>query len=49
MLIVVEPTGRSLGTGAQIKKLATDIGLSRLWLVGNKVQDVWFQQSQVLL
>ena len=39
MLIVVEPTRRSLGTAAQIKKLATDIGLSRLYLVGNKVRD----------
>jgi CO dehydrogenase maturation factor len=38
MLIVVEPTRRSLGTAAQIKKLANDIGLSRLCLVGNKVR-----------
>jgi CO dehydrogenase maturation factor len=38
MLIVVEPTRRSLGTAAQIKKLATDIGLTRLFLVGNKVR-----------
>lgn len=40
MLIVVEPTRRSLGTAAQIKKLANDIGLDRLWLVGNKVRNV---------
>jgi len=40
MVIVVEPTRRSLGTAAQIKDLATDIGLSRLWLVGNKVRNV---------
>jgi CO dehydrogenase maturation factor len=39
MLIVVEPTRRSLGTAAQIKKLAIDIGLTRLFLVGNKVRD----------
>ncbi|MEK6753985.1 MAG: carbon monoxide dehydrogenase accessory protein CooC [Chloroflexota bacterium] len=39
MLIVVEPTRRSLGTAAQIKKLANDIGLSRLYLVGNKVRN----------
>lgn len=39
MLIVVEPTRRSLGTAAQIRKLANDIGLTRLWLVGNKVRD----------
>jgi CO dehydrogenase maturation factor len=39
MLVVVEPTRRSLGTAAQIKKLAEDIGLKRLWLIGNKVRD----------
>jgi CO dehydrogenase maturation factor len=39
MLVVVEPTRRSLGTAAQIKGLAKDIGLTRLWLVGNKVRD----------
>ncbi len=38
MIIVVEPTHRSLGTAKQIKKLAHDIGLDRLWLVGNKVR-----------
>ena len=39
MIVVVEPTRRSLGTAAQIKKLANDIGLTRLWLVGNKARD----------
>jgi CO dehydrogenase maturation factor len=39
MLVVVEPTRRSLGTAAQIKSLAADIGLQRLYLVGNKVRD----------
>jgi CO dehydrogenase maturation factor len=39
MLVVVEPTRRSLGTAAQIKSLATDIRLTRLWLVGNKVRN----------
>lgn len=39
MAIVVEPTRRSIGTAAQIKRLANDIGLTRLWLVGNKVRD----------
>lgn len=39
MVVVVEPTRRSLGTAAQIKKLANDIGLVRLWLVGNKVRN----------
>jgi CO dehydrogenase maturation factor len=38
MLIVVEPTARSLGTAAQIKKLAEDLRLPRLFLVGSKVQ-----------
>jgi CO dehydrogenase maturation factor len=37
MLIIAEPTRRSLGTASQIKKLANDIGLNRCWLVGNKV------------
>lgn len=39
MLIVVEPTRRSLGTAAQIRKLAADIGVRRLWLVGNKIRN----------
>lgn len=39
MLIVVEPTRRSLGTAAQIKDLAQDLKLARLYLVGSKVQD----------
>ncbi len=39
MLIVVEPTRRSLGTAAQIKKLANDIGLTKLYLVGDKVRN----------
>ncbi len=39
MVIVVEPTRRSLGTARQIKKLANDIGLESLWLVGNKVRN----------
>jgi CO dehydrogenase maturation factor len=39
MLIVVEPTRRSLGTAAQIKRLAEDIGIANLYLVGSKVQD----------
>lgn len=38
LIVVVEPTRRSLGTAAQIKTLAADIGLKRLWLVGNKVR-----------
>jgi CO dehydrogenase maturation factor len=37
MLVVAEPTRRSLATALQIRGLAADIGLKRLWLVGNKV------------
>ncbi len=39
MVIVAEPTQRSLGTAAQIRSLALDIGLDRLCMVGNKVRD----------
>jgi CO dehydrogenase maturation factor len=39
MVVVVEPTRRSLGTAVQIKALAADIGLTRLWLVGNKIRN----------
>lgn len=39
MLVVVEPTARSLGTAAQIKSLAEDIHLARLFLVGCKLRD----------
>jgi CO dehydrogenase maturation factor len=37
-LIVVEPSRRSLSTARQIHKLALDIGVTRVYLVGNKVQ-----------
>ncbi len=37
MIVVVEPGARSLATAAQIKALANDIGLIRLFLVGSKV------------
>ena len=38
MIVVCEPTARSLATAAQIKTLAADIGLVRLCVVGNKIQ-----------
>jgi len=38
MVIVVEPGRRSLDTASQIRSLAGDIGLTRLFLAGNKVQ-----------
>jgi len=39
MLVVVEPTRRSLNTAKQIQRLAEDIGLKRLWLVGNRIRN----------
>lgn len=39
LIIVVEPTRRSLGTASQIKKLAEDLRMEQLWLVGNKIQN----------
>jgi CO dehydrogenase maturation factor len=39
MLIVVEPTARSIATASQIKDLAEDLKLARLYVVGSKVQD----------
>lgn len=38
LIIVVEPTKRSLTTAEKIRKLAADIGLNRVWLVGSKVR-----------
>jgi CO dehydrogenase maturation factor len=39
LVIVCEPTRRSLDSAAQIQKLAHDIGLTWMWLVGNKVRN----------
>jgi CO dehydrogenase maturation factor len=39
MLVVVEPTARSLGTAAQIRDLAGDLKLAHLFLVGSKVEN----------
>jgi len=38
LIVVVEPGRRSIETAYQIRKLAADIGLGRLSLVGNKVR-----------
>jgi len=38
MIIVVEPGRRSVGVMEEIRRLAGDIGLRRLYLVGNKVR-----------
>ncbi len=39
LIVVVEPGSRSLATASQIKRLAGDIGLKRLFLAGNKVRN----------
>jgi CO dehydrogenase nickel-insertion accessory protein CooC1 len=39
MLVVVEPTARSLATAAQIKSLADDLKLGQIYIVGSKVHD----------
>ena len=39
LLVVVEPSQSSMETGLRIRQLAADIGLSRLYVVGNKVRD----------
>jgi len=39
LLVVVEPSHSSMETGLRIRQLAADIGLSRLYVVGNKVRD----------
>ena len=39
MIVVVDPTRRSLTAADQIEKMAHDIGLTRVWLVGNRVRD----------
>ena len=47
LLIVVEPTARSLGTAEQIKTLAGDLKLTRLYLIGSKVQNDGFHPPAV--
>ena len=39
MLIVVEPTARSLGTAAQIRDLAGGLKVQRIYIVGSKAAD----------
>ncbi|MEE8391103.1 MAG: ArsA-related P-loop ATPase [Anaerolineae bacterium] len=38
LLIVVEPGRRSLATAARVRQLAGDIGIERVYVVGNKVR-----------
>ena len=49
MLIVVNPTRRSFTAADQIEKMGRDIGLTRIWLVGNRVrndEDLAFLEEQ---
>ena len=49
MLIVVEPSRRSLDTAKRIEKLAKDIGVTRLWRVANRIRsdsDLEFVQGE---
>lgn len=39
LIVVVEPGKRSLQTALQVKKLSEDIGIKRVYVVGNKVAD----------
>jgi len=38
MVVVVEPGARSLETAARVRELAADLGVQRVWAVGNKVR-----------
>lgn len=39
LVVVVEPGKRSFQTARQVKKLADDIGIRKVYIVGNKVKD----------
>lgn len=39
LIVVVEPGRRSFQTAGQVKKLSEDIGIERVYVVGNKVAD----------
>jgi CO dehydrogenase maturation factor len=39
LIVVVEPGRRSFQTACQVKKLGEDIGIKRVYIVGNKVAD----------
>ncbi len=38
LLVVAEPTKRSMGTARQVESLAKDLGIENIYLVGNKAQ-----------
>ncbi len=39
LVVVIEPTRRSLSVAAQIETMAGDIGLNRIWPVGNRIRN----------
>ena len=39
LIVVVEPGHRSFQTASQVKKLAADLGIARVYMAGNKVGD----------
>ncbi|MCP4711547.1 MAG: hypothetical protein GY869_23255 [Planctomycetes bacterium] len=49
LLVVAEPTKRSMGTARQVQSLAGDLGIENIYLVGNKVQSdddhAFFQEA----
>ncbi len=38
LIVVVEPGRRSIDTAEHIRKLASEINLNRIWIVGNKIR-----------
>ncbi len=46
LLVVVEPGQRSIDTATHVKKLASEIGLTSISLVGNKIRG---EQDEVFL
>jgi len=49
LLVVAEPTKRSMGTASQVRSLARDLNIENIYLVGNKVQsaadEAFFQEA----
>jgi len=39
LLVVVEPSRRSVETAERVRKLAAEIGLNNVWIVGNRIQN----------
>jgi CO dehydrogenase maturation factor len=39
LIVVVEPGQRAIQTAHQIKRLASDLGVEKIWVVGNKIVD----------